>query len=319
MKEPYRPARAGIFLLAGGSIAALLASIYNVAPMHRVFWLASLPSMALLTAIAVVPKVPAELRERVRVGAIAGVLGTIGYDIVRVPFAVAGQRVFAPIESYGMLIADAAASSGFTSTLGWLYHLSNGVTFGIAYAAIAARRAWPWGVAWGLLLESVAVFSPFATRYGIAGQAIPIAIAYGAHVFYGYPLGKVVQNFDSAVSTLRRLGRHAVAIALVVSVVAIVGWQQPWSRSAIEVEAARLSATGAPATIVVRDRFEPEWLRVRIGQCIQVENRSRVAYRTPFGEVAPSARSNLCFSKPGAHRVRLGTRPYSGGFVYVEP
>ena len=34
--------------------------------------------------------------------------------------------------------------------------------------------------------------------------------------------------------------------------------------------------------------------------------------------VAPHAASTLCFDAPGVYRVRLGPRPYSGGFVYVE-
>ena len=221
----------GIFVLAGGSIAALLADVFGIAPMWLVFLGASIPSMVLLAVLAVSPRVNPELRRRIRVGALAGVIGTLGYDVVRVPFAVAGQRVFAPIESYGLLIANATASSGLTSTVGWLYHLSNGVTFGIAYAAVAARRRWPWGIAWGLTLESVAVFSPFAVRYGLQGQLVPITIAYGAHLFYGYPVGRLVQDLDRVDATLRRMGRFSVAIVLVVATVVVVGWHRPWSQS----------------------------------------------------------------------------------------
>jgi hypothetical protein len=307
-----------VFVVSGGSIAALLADVFGIAPMHQVFWLASVPSMVLLAVLAAAPRFDAELRKRIRVGAVAGALGTVGYDLVRIPFALAGQRVFAPIESYGVLIADASASSGPTSTLGWLYHLSNGVTFGVAYATLMARRRWPWGIGWGLLLESVAVFSPFAARYGLAGQAVPIAIAYGAHVFYGYPVGRVVQDLDRAEELLRRWGRHSVAVILVSAVVFLVGWQRPWSSTPVEREAAQLSTPAAPVTIVLRDRFEPEWLRIRAGACVVVDNRSASRFTTPQGVVEPGTRSTLCFDRPGAYRVRLGPRPYSGGFVYVE-
>ncbi|GIH02736.1 hypothetical protein Rhe02_08030 [Rhizocola hellebori] len=312
------PGRIGVFVLSGGSIAALLADIFGIASMHLVFWAVSVPSMVLLAVVAVLPRTPVELRDRIRVGAVAGVLGTIGYDLVRVPFAIAGQRLFAPIESYGLLIADANASSALTSGLGWCYHLSNGVTFGIAYCVLMARRAWPWGVLWGLLLESVAVFSPFAARYAIAGQIVPIAIAYGAHVFYGYPVGMVVQNFDRSVAALRWLGKRPVAVILIVSVVAIAGWHRPWEQTSVEREAAALSKRDRPATVVLHDRFTPEWLRVRVGQCILVDNRSANSYRTPFGDVGATSQSVLCFTKPGVHRVRLGTRPYAGGFVYAQ-
>ncbi len=310
--------RLSVAVLAGGSIAALLADVYGIAPMSVVFMWISIPSMVLLILLAVTPKVNPELRLRIRVGAFAGLVGTLGYDIVRVPFVVAGQRLFAPIESYGLLIADATVSSGWTSTLGWLYHLSNGVTFGIVYAVVAARWRWPWGVAWGLVLESVAVFSPFAQRYGIAGQLVPIAIAYGAHVFYGYPLGRLVQDIDRVDAALRRLSRFTVPVVLVASVLLIVGWHRPWSSTPVEGEAAHLSTVESPVTIVERDRFEPEWLRVNVGGCAIVDNRSDTRYETPYGVVEPRGRSSLCFSEAGIFRVRLGPRPYSGGFVYVD-
>jgi hypothetical protein len=117
MRVPAWVRPLGLFLLAGGSIAALLADVFSIAPMHLVFWLASVPSMILLAALGSLSKVGGEWRDRIRVGALGGLAGTLGYDIVRVPFAVAGQRVFAPIESYGILIADASASSALTSTL----------------------------------------------------------------------------------------------------------------------------------------------------------------------------------------------------------
>jgi hypothetical protein len=305
MRLPSWARPLGIFILAGGSIAALLADIFGIAPMHLVFWFASVPSMVLLALLGSLSKVGDEWRDRIRVGALAGLVGTLGYDIVRVPFAIAGQRVFAPIESYGLLIADASASSALTSTLGWMYHFSNGITFGIAYAAVAARRHWAWGVLWGLLLESVALFSPFGTRYGIAGQLGPIAIAYGAHLAYGYPLGKIVQNFDAF---RYRLGRFTVAIVLSVSAVILLGWFRPWT----------VPPGAGPSATVTRDRFEPEWLRINVGECVAVENRSGTRFETPHGEVAATGASRLCFPAKGVYRVKLGPRPYSGGFVYVN-
>jgi hypothetical protein len=223
-----------------------------------------------------------------------------------VPFALAGQRVFAPIESYGVLIADASTSSALTSALGWLYHFSNGITFGIAYAALAARRHWAWGVLWGLVLESVALFSPFGIRYNIAGQLGPIAIAYGAHLFYGYPLGRIVQKFDTVRTSL---GRFTVTTVLSIGLIVLLGWFRPWTAPPLP--------GGEPAATVARDRFDPEWLRVKAGGCVGVENHSGQAFQTPHGEVTATGRSRLCFPHTGVFRVRLGPRPYSGGFVYV--
>ena len=313
-----RRSQLGTVILAGGSIAALLADIYGIAEMSKAFWFVSLPSMVLLMLLASIPRVDEELRKRIRVGAVAGVVGTLGYDIVRVPFALGGQRVFAPIESYGVLIADAQASSGFTSTLGWVYHFSNGVTFAVAYAAVMARRDWPWGIVWALILESAAVLSPFGARYGLSGQVVPISIAYGAHVFYGYPLGRMVQHMDGVSATLHSLGRHSLAVILVAALALVIGWHRPWSRSPEEVEASRLSTPDKPTALVLSDRFVPEWLRVRAGGCVVVDNRSERTFDTVYGKVAAGTLNTLCFDDVGTLRVRLGPRPYSGGFVYVE-
>ncbi|WIM99141.1 hypothetical protein ACTOB_002782 [Actinoplanes oblitus] len=312
------PARLAVALLCGGSIAALLADLYGVAPMHAVFWLVSVPAMAVLALLPALPGVGADLRARIRVGAVAGALGTLGYDLARIPFALAGLRVFAPVETYGILVADASASSALTTTLGWLYHLSNGVTFGIAYAVLAARRPWPWGVGWGLLLETVAILGPFATRYGLSGHPVPIVIAYGAHVCYGWPVGRLAQNLDATDAALRRMGRHSVAVILVLAVAAVVLWHRPWQVSAPERAAAALSRGGPPVTVVRVDRFRPEWLRIRTGGCVLVDNRSARSYATPAGTVPARARGTLCFDRPGVYRIRLGTHPYSGGFVYVD-
>ena len=309
-----RAGRAGVFLLAGGSIAALLADLYGVASMHVVFLAVSLPAMVVLATLACARRVPATLRDIITVGALGGLVGTVGYDLARVPFAVAGQRVFAPIETYGLLIADASASSGWTSTLGWLFHFSNGVTFGIAYAAVAAGRHWGWGVLWGLLLETAAVTGPFADRYQISGNSYAIGVAYLGHIFYGAPLGWIVQRMDR----WRGSARRPTPVLLAALVLVVLGWKQPWSTSAAADEAARLSTPGTPATVVENVRFDPEWLRIDRGRCVLVDNRSDDDYETPMGNVPARSQTQLCFDDPGAHRVRFGSRAYSGGFVYVE-
>ena len=75
-------------------------------------------------------------------------MGTIGYDLFRLPFVASGLRVLAPIDSYGVLLLDAHTSSPLSGFAGWVYHFSNGIGFGIAYAAVAlGRRRWYWAVA----------------------------------------------------------------------------------------------------------------------------------------------------------------------------
>src|SRR5947209_4903223 len=54
--------------------------------------------------------------------------------------------------------------------LGWAYHFSNGITFGIMYLALigdSRRRAWWWGIILAVGLELVMLFTPYPGTFGI--------------------------------------------------------------------------------------------------------------------------------------------------------
>lgn len=303
-----------VVLLSALSVGALLAELYSIMPMSTFVPLVTLPALVLIGWLGAGSR-NLELRKRIRIGAIGGLLGTVGYDIVRIPFALAGQRIFAPILSYGLLIDGGGMSSGWTDLLGWLFHVSNGVTFGIGYAVVFARRHWAWGVAYGLLLETAAYASPFTEVYRLTGKTAVVAIAYLAHVAYGWPLGRVVQRMDSVEAGLR-IPRPATTL-LAVSALTLVLWHAPWIATDIEQEATDLSVdAGIPVAVVVHDRFTPEWLRVESRGCVLLVSRSDLSFREPGGELPAGAKAQWCFDDPGVHRVPLGNAPYSGGFVY---
>jgi hypothetical protein len=309
-------------LLSGTSIAALLAEVYGIADMATVGRFVTVPGLVMLAVLGsgqvVKGEAGEELRRRLRVGAVGGVIGTLGYDVFRIPFAAAGRRLFAPIDSYGMFLVDADLSSSVSDTVGWLFHLSNGVTFGTAYALVMARRHWAWGVLWGLILESAIVLTPFRERYHLHDWTA-IGIAYAAHIPYGYAVGWMAQRVDEQDRSLRAaLGRPVLA-SVGLAAAAIVVWQQPWSDSAERDLAHRLSDEAGRTVVVVRgDTMVPEWSRVGVGECLLVENVGDDRFETQFGLIEPEGRSELCFEGDGVFRVRLGDRPYSGGFVDVE-
>ena len=307
--------------LAATSILSLLADLYGVMSMGQFFWTITVPSLIGLVIIGSL-KSPTltELQKRIRVGVFGGVIGTIGYDLIRIPFAVGGTRVFVPIDTYGMLITRAHMSSSLTSTMGWLFHLSNGVTFGIMYAVVGARRSWLWGVLWGLTLETAVLITPFKDRYVLAGQAGVVAVAYAGHFLYGWPLGKFVQHLDNTDKELRETFRYPTPIVLGLSIFAILLWQQPWHESAVRAEAGRLAhEAGRPVLLVaVGDAFTPEFARVRPGECVLVVNHTDNEFTTKFGDVAVQGQADFCFPKAGVSRVKLNTTPFSGGFVYVD-
>ena len=308
--------------LAATSIGALLAQMYGLASMATFGRYVTAPGTVALVVLASVRRPGLEeVQRRIRVGVVAGVVGVIGYDVVRIPFAAIGMRVFAPIDSYGLMLSGQHMASPGSNTLGWLFHLSNGVTFGVIYALVAARRHWIFGVAWGLVLESAAFLGPFTAMYGLSGQTEAIVVAYGAHLAYGYPLGRLVQRMDATDRELREMARRPTATVLVVAVLAIFVWHRPWTTPAARNEAGRLATQlHQPVAFVRNDRFSPEWLRVRSGDCIVVANRSSNDYQTAFGDVPANGNGRLCFTsgETAAKRVKLGPEAYSGGFVLVE-
>ncbi|MBK5306994.1 MAG: hypothetical protein JJD92_09935 [Frankiaceae bacterium] len=309
--------RLGVALLGLASVASLLAWVYGLGPFRTWFLLTGLPAAIALPSLGVVTRRrgPDGLRLALVAGAIGGIAGTIGYDVFRVPFVVSGLRLLAPIDSYGVLLLGADGSSSWTGFAGWAYHFSNGIGFGIAYACVALGRSWRWGVLWGLVLETATIVTPFADAYALRGKWDLIAIAYAAHLFYGAPLGIIVQR---AVHSDRQ--RPLVLPAWVVLgglLVVLLVWLRPGTVSPDD-RAGRAVAPG-PSAVVVAGRLHPEWSRVRPGQCVALLNRDKRPYPLPDGRTLPAGgRAELCLNGTGVHRVRLSDAPYSGGFVLID-
>ena len=135
------------------------------------------------------------------IGALGGFLGTAAYDALGLPSVLSGMRVFIPNDTYGLWILDASTSSRFTTTAGWLFHFANGMMFGIMYALFMRRRHWAFAVAWAVLLETIALISPYGEMYHLAGNPTLVAEAYFEHLGYGLPLGFMVMRWI----TLHRL------------------------------------------------------------------------------------------------------------------
>lgn len=302
------------------SVGSLLAWSYRLGRFD--YWFLALGAPAILTLFAVGILVGRSgrhprLRTAMIVGVVGGLVGTIGYDFFRVPFAALGLRLFSPIESYGVMILGADSSSPWTDLAGWGYHFSNGIGFGVFYAAVALGRKWWWGLLWAMVLETATILTPFATTYAIAGKWDLIAIAYAAHVAYGVPLGLIVQSGPRFAESFLELGPHAVTWTLVVLVVGLLAWHRPWSVSGPIRNGAHLAE--GPSALVVDGRFQPEWVRVAPGGCASFRNEDSTSYDVEKVRLEPGRLRRVCFEFPGVHRVRTSSRPYSGGFVIVDP
>ncbi|HEX7329956.1 MAG TPA: chromate resistance protein ChrB domain-containing protein [Pyrinomonadaceae bacterium] len=118
----------------------------------------------------------------------AGALATFAYDLARIPIAHAGVPVFKAISYFGTVLVGVETPTTLSESLGWAYHLSNGVSFGLMYAALVRKPRVYSAVIWGLTLEAIMLLTPYAEVFGYRRDAKFLAITIGAHAVYGLVL-----------------------------------------------------------------------------------------------------------------------------------
>jgi hypothetical protein len=131
---------------------------------------------------------------RLRGGLIAGVVGLVAYDLVRLLVLLTGVpfNPFRPIEIYGLLILNAPYDTTLTKTVGWAFHIWNGLSFAAMYTLAVGRGRVLWGVLWGLMLE-VAMISTYPTIFRILVDRWFILVSLTGHFAYGLTLGIVAR------------------------------------------------------------------------------------------------------------------------------
>ena len=274
-----------------------------------------IPGFAFIIVVALAARragIYPALQVAIAAGVLAGIAATVSYDLARIPFLAVGYRLFAPVSTYGILITNGTTSSPLTETIGWAYNFMNGIGFAVAYAMFGLGRKWWWAIPFALALETMTIVTPYADMYGLRGKVDVIAIAYGAHLFYGAILGVVVQRAAS----WRSAGESPVpawwALAAVAAVLIVLN--RPWTTFTYLAPASQLAP--APAAVVSNGIFQPDWLRVGPGGCVLLENRDARSFKlpAPLGAAILKARSRnrYCFSAAGTQRVQLNAVPYSG-------
>jgi hypothetical protein len=206
-------------VLAATSIWCLLAEFYGLCSMRLfTFWIL-IPATALLVSLAFVDRVRGDgmLWRAVVIGAIAGFLAACAYDIFRIPFVVAAADKLGPewlrlplfkvFPRFGAMILaqpfdSSTTDSQFTLTahiVGWLYHFSNGITFGVMYMALvgdSSRRSWIWAVLFATGLELAMLFTPYTTFFGIHLTTKFVVATLSAHVIFGIVLGFLAKRLE---------------------------------------------------------------------------------------------------------------------------
>jgi hypothetical protein len=207
-----------VFFLAASSIACLMADFYKLGPMHIFTPFIFLPAMLALAAFVVLDrcKGDGQLWRAVWIGLAAGLLAAVAYDVFQLPFVFAKEwgiesvvppmKLFKVFPRFGAMVlgepVEQLAYSTAAQVIGWIYHFSNGATFGVMYLAIIGngrRRHWIWAVAFALVLVLVLelgmLFTPYPSVFNIPLTARFVIVTVAAHAIFGVGLGLSVRWF----------------------------------------------------------------------------------------------------------------------------
>ena len=206
------PGRTLVFFLAASSIWCLLAEMYGLCGMRTFTFAILIPATVLLIVIAFADRARGDGRlwRAVLIGAAGGFLAACAYDLFRLPWVLGFANGLGPawlrlplfrvFPRFGAMILGQPFSpqqpdGQFTLAAhltGWVYHFSNGITFGVMYMAMigdAARRSWLWAVLLAAGLELAMLFTPYPGFFAIRVTALFVAVTLSAHLLFGATLG----------------------------------------------------------------------------------------------------------------------------------
>ncbi len=157
-----------------------------------------------------------DLGEQIRNGFTAGLIGTIGLEIVReTGFHLGGMPGDLP-KLMGVLLLNRFSSGPniLSNIAGWSYHFWNGGVFGIIYSIILGRgKKWS-GVIYGVLVGIGFMMSPVVVALGVGhfgvdfGWGFPVTVIT-AHIVFGALLGHFTYKWNSEntsiISAVKRL------------------------------------------------------------------------------------------------------------------
>ena len=147
------------------------------------------------------------------IGILGGLLAALTYDAFRLPFVFAKEwgidsivppmKLFKVFPRFGAMVLgqpiEQPTYSFVTHIIGWIYHFSNGATFGVMYLALigdARRRHWSWAVLFALTLELAMLFTPYPGVFSIPVTARFVVVTIAAHAVFGVALGWSAQWFS---------------------------------------------------------------------------------------------------------------------------
>lgn len=199
--------------------------------MRTFFYWILLPATAALAGMAWLDRARGDGRlwRAVVIGLIGGLCGAIAYDIFRLPFVFSNawgmgrigipqMPLFKVFPRFGALILGQPLEQGVPAgqpgsawgagyplaahLIGWLYHFSNGATFGVMFVTMYSgakeacegfkTRSWNpvcWATVMAVGIEICFLLSPYARFFDIQQTARFVVVTLLAHVVFGVFLG----------------------------------------------------------------------------------------------------------------------------------
>src|SRR5215475_2356040 len=189
-----------VFILAASSIACLLADFYGLCPMRIFTPFIFLPATLALVVVAFLDRQrgDGQLWRAVMIGLAGGLLAAVAYDIFRLPFVFAKEwgiasvvppmNLFKVFPRFGAMVLGQPIEQNHYSTVtqwvGWLYHFSNGATFGVMHMAMIGnptRRHWTWAIVMALALEIGMLLTPYPQVFNIPVTTWFVMATIAAH------------------------------------------------------------------------------------------------------------------------------------------
>ena len=128
-------------------------------------------------------------------GLLAGVGGLVAYDLLRLAllFGHLPFNPFRPIEVYGLLILGRYQDTALTKTVGWAFHVWNGLAFALMYTMAFGRGRMLWALGWAMILE-VAMLASYPSLFGIVRNGTFVGVSLTGHLAYGLGLGATARQ-----------------------------------------------------------------------------------------------------------------------------
>lgn len=138
------------------------------------------------------------LLNRLTAGLLAGAVGLLAYDLVRLASLAAHLPLnpFRPIEVYGLLIMDRYQDTAVTKAVGWAFHIWNGLAFALMYTLSVGRGRLAWALAWSMTLE-VAMLASYPSLFGIIRDWAFVTVTATGHTAYGIGLHAMARRAGS--------------------------------------------------------------------------------------------------------------------------